>query len=111
MYSCYQKPIVFSSLFLDCYSTLLTSSLRDFSIFCWELEDYLVELLIKRWTEIASVLFRMYHDQDSKRVLDACEDKTTSGIKKAAKIVLAAKDICFLKIDNIKSKLEVIANS
>ncbi len=91
-------------------SALLTSYLKDFSIFCWVLDDYLVELLIKRWTEIADFLFSMWHDEGSKGVLSACKDRSINGIKKAAKIVLSASEITSLSIDNVREKLVIIGN-
>lgn len=90
---------------------LLTSSIKSYSIFSGELNDYLVELLVKRWTEISSYLQSMHHDEDSKLVLSVCADTKVEGIKKAARIVLAANEICFRKIDSIKGELENIANS
>ena len=63
-------------------------------------------MVSKRWEDIASNLNRIYHDEDSQRVLDAYADRNTSGLKKAAMISLAAGDISFLKIDNIKRILE-----
>ena len=92
-------------------SALLTSSLKDFSIFCWTLDDYLVDLLIKRWTNLAGHLFATWHDQESKDVLDACKDSTVEGIKKAAQITLAASEITSLNIDSVKEKLiDIIKN-
>ena len=44
-------------------------------------------------------------------MLDAYADRNTSGLKKAAMISLAAGDISFLKIDNIKEKLREIINN
>lgn len=92
-------------------SALLTASLKEFSIFCWTLDDYLVTLLTKRWTEIADVLFGLWHDKESKEVLEACKDETTDGIRKAARIVLAASEITSLSIDAVKEKLVDISNS
>lgn len=92
-------------------SSLLTASLKDFSIFCWTLDDYLVTLLIMRWTEIADVLFSLWHDKESKEVLEACKDEATNGIRKAAKIVLAASGITSLSIEAVKEKLVAISNS
>ena len=44
-------------------------------------------------------------------MLDAYADRNTSGLKKAAMISLAAGDISFLKIDNIKENLREITNN
>lgn len=92
-------------------SALLTASLKEFSIFCWTLDDYLVTLLTKRWTEIADILFGLWHDKESKEVLEACKDETTNGIRKAARIVLAASGITSLSIDAVKEKLISISNN
>lgn len=92
-------------------SALLTVSLKDLSIFCWTLDDYLVTLLNKRWTEIADILFGFWHDKESKEVLEACKDEATNGIRKAAGIVLAASEITSLSIDAVKENLIAISNS
>lgn len=92
-------------------SALLTSSLKDFSIFCWTLDDYLVTLLTKRWAEIAGSLFGIWHDKESKGVLEACKDTAIDGIKKAAKIVLSASEITSLSIDSVREKLIAISNN
>lgn len=90
---------------------ILTSTLKDFSIFQWDLDNDLVELLVKRWTEIASALNDLYHDKESTQILEVCKDVKIEGLKKAAKIVLAASNISYLKIDHVKEKLEGIISS
>lgn len=92
-------------------SALLTASIKDYTLFSGELGKYLSALVSRRWKDIATNLNRIWHDEESKRVLVACADKESRGLKKAAKIALVASDISFLKIDNIKGKLKEIADN
>jgi len=90
-------------------SALITTSIKEHFLFYNEVDNNLAKILAERWTIIASRLFEIYRDEKTKRVLDICNDDSISGIKKAARIVLAANEISTFKVDNLKEELIKLA--
>jgi len=91
-------------------SALITTSIKEhFSLFYSEVENNLAKIFAERWTIIASRLFEINKDKKIKKVLDVCKDDGISGIKKAARIVLAANEISIFKVDNLKKELTKLA--
>ncbi len=87
-------------------SSILVTSVKESSLFYKEYENTLVDLLVKRWAEIAKHLHELWSDIESKEVLDACADGELRGLPKAANIVLKAEKITVtLKIDSVRGKI------
>ena len=85
--------------------SLLTLSIKEGFYFYKEIENNLANIIANRWINITSRLYQIYKDDKMKIVLDICKDKKITGVKKAAKIILAANEISIHKVNNLIDEL------